>query len=416
MDRFLIKKLVTSIIFILILMFFCIQNIRTSWKPLVNTEAEIQIKNNNESDLEHKGTFMSKLEYLQEKIKSIESTINENTYKRYKFVEFYGFLNNIMGKNEEANFEVIKDKDNMLHYSYFANGPKDTDEFAERTMNFKNNIQDKEVKVIYLMPPDKYIKGKTEFFRGLPYNYANETADAYLEDLAERNIDYIDLRENILRRGLEPLDLFYKTDHHWNIQTAFDQYGEIIKILNSSYNMKIDESGYYTNPDNYNFITYKNSFLGSMGRKCGKYYDGVDDFTLVYPKFETSFSFYARTKDKEIRTQGRLEDALISLYNVNSQGDEYAASENRYSAYQLGNHGEVHITNNNNKDGLKVLFIKDSFEVPLSTFFSNVCSETYLIDPRYYDKDIVEFANSKELDIIFISFNPQNISDEFFNF
>ena len=77
MDRFLIKKLVTSIIFILILMFFCIQNIRTSWKPLVNTEAEIQIKNNNESDLEHKGTFMSKLEYLQEKIKSIESTINE---------------------------------------------------------------------------------------------------------------------------------------------------------------------------------------------------------------------------------------------------------------------------------------------------------------------------------------------------
>lgn len=416
LNRFLIKKLVTAIIFIVILMFFCIQNIRTSWRPLIETGAENAVEKGNESGEISKYTFMSKLSYLQEKIESIESTINENTYKRYRFIEVYGFLHNVMGKNEEANFEVIKDKDDILHYTYFADGPKDTEEFAVKTEKFKNNIKDKKVKIIYLMTPDKYIKGKTEFEKGLPYNYANETADNYLQNLAERNIDYIDLRENILRRGLEPLDLFYKTDHHWNIQTAFDQYVELVKMLNSLYDMKIDESGYYTNAENYNFITYKNSYIGSMGRKCGKYYDGVDDFTLVYPKFETSFSFYARTKNQEINSQGRFEDALISVYSINKQSDEYALNENKYDSYQLGNHGEVHITNNNNKNGIKALFIKDSFDVPLSTFFSNICSETYLIDPRYYEKDILKFVNSKELDVIFISFSPQNISDEFFNF
>ena len=153
-----------------------------------------------------------------------------------------------------------------------------------------------------------------------------------------------------------------------------------------------------------------------MGRKCGKYYNGVDDFTLIYPKFETSYSFYARTKDYEINTEGRFEEALLSQYSINNYKNEYALSANKYDTYLFGNQGEVHITNNNNKKGIKVLFIKDSFVLPFAAFFSNVCSDTYLIDPRYYDKNILDFVNSKDIDLIIISFTPQDISDEFFNF
>ncbi|MGM9933495.1 hypothetical protein [uncultured Clostridium sp.] len=432
MNRLLIKKFITSIIFVIILIFFCIQNIITSWIPLKNEALEVrkrkettieaniydEIGVNNPNKVSDIGSdnLIANLDYIQDRIKSIETTINENTYKKYRFIESYGFLQKLMGKKEEGGFEVIKDKDNILHYTYFASEPKETEKFAVKTKDFKDGIINNKVKLIYLMTPDKYIRGKTKFERGIPYNYANETADNYLYDLKEREIDYIDLRENILERGLNPNDLFYKTDHHWNIETAFDQFTEFIEILNSRYDMNIDESGFYRETDNYNFIKYKNSYLGSMGRKCGKYYNGVDDFTLIYPKFETSYSFYARTKDYEINTEGRFEEALLSQYSINNYKNEYALSANKYDTYLFGNQGEVHITNNNNKNGIKVLFIKDSFVLPFAAFFSNVCSDTYLIDPRYYDKNILDFVNSKDIDLIIISFTPQDISDEFFNF
>ena len=48
---------------------------------------------------------------------------------------------------------------------------------------------------------------------------------------------------------------------------------------------------------------------------------------------------------------------------------------------------------------------------------STVCSEVYLVDPRYYKESILEYVNSIEnLDIAFISFSPQDLTDEFFNF
>lgn len=416
MNRLFIKKLITSIIFLIILLFFCIQNILTSWEPLKNQFVKSNKKILESENDVSKRSLLSRVDYIKDKIALLDTAINENTYERYKFIEAYGYLQKLMGKNEEGNFEVVKDYDNILHYTYFTSGPKNTEEFAVKTKIFKDKIKNQNTKIIYLMTPDKYIQGKTKLENGLPYNYANEAADKYIGFLKDKNIDYIDLRENIVQRNLEPEELFFKTDHHWNIQTAFDQYKQLINILNTTYEMNVDEDGFYRNSDNYNYITYKNSYIGSMGRKCGKYYDGIDDFTLVFPKFETSYSFYSRTNEYEIDTEGRFEEALLSVHTLNNDKSEYSLDSDKYSTYLFGNQGEVHITNNNNKNGLKVLFIKDSFAVPLSAFFSNVCSDTYLIDPRYYDKNLVDFANSKEFDIIFVSFTPQSISEEFFNF
>ena len=66
--------------------------------------------------------------------------------------------------------------------------------------------------------------------------------------------------------------------------------------------------------------------------------------------------------------------------------------------------------------GIKVLFIKDSFSLPLSAFLSNVCSDVYLVDPRYYDGDITDLTNKLKTDFVFVTFSPPNLTMEFFNF
>ena len=82
----------------------------------------------------------------------------------------------------------------------------------------------------------------------------------------------------------------------------------------------------------------------------------------------------------------------------------------------MGNHGIVHVTNEDNRNGMKVMFIKDSYTVPLAAFLSTTVSDVYMIDPRYYDGDIAEYINDTDLDMVIVSFYPQNLTQEFFKF
>jgi hypothetical protein len=154
-----------------------------------------------------------------------------------------------------------------------------------------------------------------------------------------------------------------------------------------------------------------------MGRKTGAYYDGVDDFTLIYPKFKTSYEYYSKSGEQEATLDGRFEEALLTVSPFRNEKGVYALEGDKYSTYLFGNRGIVHVQNKDNPQGPKVLFIKDSLTVPLAAFFSTVCSDVYLVDPRYYKDDIPKFVNGiNGLDFVFMSFSPQDLTEEFFPF
>lgn len=416
-NRIFKKKFITSILCLILIYLFAIKNITVSYKPIISAINSRISFINNELDFTNKQKgFVQKLDNFDNIINSIEDAINENVYSRYRMIETYGYIQKLMCKNEISNFEVIKDKEGLMHYSYFTEEPNPIDIIGDNTERFKDNIKDKNIKFIYMMTPDKYVPGKTRFYKGLPYNYANETADNFLEYINRKNIDYIDLRKHIMDSPKNNSELFYKTDHHWRVETAFDEFVNLAYKLNDEYGKEIKYLDYYTDKNNYNFVTYKNSFLGSMGRKTGYYYDGVDDFTVVFPKFKTNYTFYYRTGDHEVNLKGRFEDILINSHVLNNDRNIYSTESDKYSSYLMGNQGVVHITNEDNKNGIKVMFIKDSYTVPLAAFLSTAVSDVYMIDPRSYDGDITEYINNTELDVVIVSFYPQNLTEEFFKF
>lgn len=399
-NRFFKKNFMAAILFIIFIFIFSGLNLFVSYKPIV--ECLNNAKTSNSS--------------MRDTIKDLETTINENVFERYKFIDGYGYIQRLMGKNEESNFEVIKDEQGLSHYTFFANKPNQVKEIARRTIAFSKNVETSQKKFIYLMPPDKYIEGITKFPTGIPYNYANETADNFLEELKKSNISTIDLRDGLNSLGIPDDEIFFKTDHHWRIPTVFWEYGKLVEKLNDDYGLKLDESGFYRNKENYNIIKYNNVYIGSMGRKAGVYYSGIDDFTLIYPKFKTDYEFYAKTGEQESKLQGRFEDALLAVYPLRVRMDTYALEADKYFSYLYGNQGVVHVKNKEVLDGPKFLFIKDSLTVPLSAFLSTVSSDIYLIDPRYYKEDIVEFAKQVDVDFVFMAFYPQNLVKEFFPF
>jgi hypothetical protein len=346
---------------------------------------------------------------------TFDAFANEDVFSKMNLIETYGFLQKLMLKNEQNNFEVIRDTDGKLHYANFADGPNDVKEIVNAVSALNRALFSTGSKLTVLMPPDKVLQGVTTFDEALPYSYHNETADRFLEAMLLRGIKAIDFRDSILDSGIPSQDIFFDTDHHWTIESNFWAFTHIVEQFNEIYDLDLDPEGFYTDPENYNFITYEKSYLGSMGRKTGVIYAGADDFTVIFPKFETKYRFDAFNPLYEVHSEGRFEDALIIGYPFNIQNYEQSINTDKYFAYLQGNQSIVTIKNEFS-DGPRVLIIKDSMSVPMTAFLSTVCSEVVLIDPRFYEENIIEYAVEGGFDHVLVSIYPQNLTPEFFDY
>ena len=267
--------------------------------------------------------------------------------------------------------------------------------------------------MLFVLPPDKYIEGHTTFAKGLPYHMANETADGFLKQLDEYGIGNLDLRDYLKDSGMDLSDAFYTTDHHWKIETAFWASSQFCRWLNENYGENLDPEGFYEDLDQYNQVVYKEIALGSMGRKTGRYYAGVDDFTLIYPKFATHYK-YTNTIEPDLEFGGRFEEALMATPVIRQSAKPF--DTDMYMTYLYGNPAFSHIENLDQPDGINLCIIKDSFAVPFAAFTSLRCHTVDMIDPRYFTGDYEEQLNGNDYDYVIVMISPQDLVEDFFPF
>lgn len=352
---------------------------------------------------------------LQETFQSIDGIINENMAGRYDFIEGYGYLQNLLDKHEVNNLEVIQGSDGILYYQDYKNGPADTSEITARIKRLYDYEKQKGTKTVVLLTPDKFIRKKSKLETGSPYNYANETADVYKKQLQSMQIPIVDFR-TALENSSQTIDqLVYKTDHHWRIETAFQAFKLFVEEFNAHNTVQLDTQNIARKEENYNFIKYPASFLGSQGRTTGASYHGLDDFTYIYPKFITSFTYEWAYQGSQFTKEGRFEQALTNPRYLQMPAG-YDPIHDKYTAYLDGNAGIAKIHNNQVHNGIKVLFIKDSYTLPLAAFFATVCEDIELIDPRYYDQDVETYIRKNTYTHVFVSFSAQSLDPSFFPF
>lgn len=345
----------------------------------------------------------------------ISAVMDESVPYKMLWIESYGYMQKLLFKEEENNFEVIQDSEGKLHYAFFADEANDVSSIV-RTVNILNwKLVPSKADLVVLMPPDKVIEGYTQFSEGLPYSYSNETADNFLFELEESGISTFDFRDKISSSQLDKSNIFFKTDHHWTVESGFWAFTELVSYLEDR-GYQLDPEKFYTDSDNYNFITYPESYIGSMGRKTGVLYGGVDDFTLIYPKYKTNLNYTAISPGVNIETSGRFEDALLNGYAFNLKDYDSIMNADKYFSYLYGNQAFVSIINNDKPDGIRVLMIKDSMSVPMASFLSTVVKEIVLIDPRYYKEDISQYAHEEKFDLVLVSIYPPNLTEEFFEY
>lgn len=227
----------------------------------------------------------------------------------------------------------------------------------------------------------------------LPPNYPAYNTLNYQQLLltaADNDIPLLDSLNFFDENNLSGREVFFQTDHHWTPLAGFYLHGAICKELMNRYGFSYNPE--YTNLDNYNVETRENWFLGSFGKKCGRFFTGsrVDDFDLITPLFQTEFIEEIPSKNR-VRT-GEFINTL--LYTGLLKKDYYQV--NNYSVYSGGDYRLQKITNCSIEDGDVLLVVRRSYGCVVTPFLALHAKELHVIDDREGSYPAGEIINLEE--------------------
>lgn len=341
-------------------------------------------------------------------IASLETAVNEDAFQHRNFIELFGLTQKAMGKNivpDSAYGALYKTPANQITFAVMK---KDVSKELEQIRTLKSQLDEIGIPLLYIQAPFK-LPEKDGQLPPTVKDYANENADEFLFGLSQSKIDYLDLRPVFWSSGMDQNQLFFNTDHHWTIEGAFFSLGPIIEKLNQDYAFRIDSQ--MTKIENYKKKTYQDFYIGSMGRRVGKQYGGVDDFTLITPDFETNYTLYERDYRGEKIYEGTFEEAVLTKDYLNK---EAPLDTNRYAVYH-GDNAELEFINHNVDRG-KILMIKDSFGLPIYSFLSLGVHETRALDVRLYKGSVFEYAKKYRPEVVIILYNADCFGSVMFDF
>ena len=255
-----------------------------------------------------------------------ESDINEKN----GFIDLNGLFYRLCHVDcvKDIGYEVVKMKNNQLT---FINDYASPIGVEQDYIKLKSYVSSYGGDFIYIQAPFKINKYKEELPVGIT-DGTNRIADDFLAELEKNQIEYIDLREIIENSDeVELQDIFYNTDHHWNLTGGLWCTNQVSRYFHKKYGIALNEVALDEN--NYNMETYEDFYLGSQGRRVGKYYAGLDDVVYPIPLFETDMSYSIPTVG--YYSEGEFRDlCLVPLRDTFNNVDLY--ERNAYAILSAG--------------------------------------------------------------------------------
>lgn len=300
-----------------------------------------------------------------------------------KNLSYYNFMMDLNSlRLRLTGTDVVKKDDKTVirmtnGYLTWLNGNTSSKKIKSGIENLKI-LQDKAEsngsEFLYVMCPEKGYFG--EYPTGYT-NYARDNMNETAKAAEKAGVNYLNLSECMNADGLNCESSYFITDHHWKPETGLYASGKICQTLSDKYGFSFNSD--YTDISNYNIKTYENWFLGSQGKKVGKYFTskGVDDINIITPKSDTSFKM--EIPSKGVKKSGSFEEVLLEKKNIEKK-DMYTT--NPYATYSGGDFRMQIIRNNNNTKGKTFLVIRDSYACVVTPFLAMNAKEVHVADIR----------------------------------
>ena len=150
--------------------------------------------------------------------------------------------------------------------------------------------------------------------------------------------------------------MYYRTDHHWTTEGAFYAYTKISEWIKEQTEKELDPV--LIDLENYRIDTYHQWHLGMRGQRTGAAFAGIDDYDLIYPKFETHI-------------KKRDDGTVLSLYDALVRTDLFqkANAQNRYTYDAAYTANDINnLVSLDAKTDLKVWLLSDSFQQAIKPY------------------------------------------------
>ena len=344
---------------------------------------------------------------------ALEERFDEYFPLQTRFVTLNGGLSRLLG--QRAVNERYRLDNGQLTYVI----PElDVNEIARQTVEFAQALREEGIPFLFVNTPFKIDPEDKQLPVGVE-DYSNENADRFLSVLRDNGVPTLDLRERERAEGLDHYSLFYPTDHHWTAETGFWAFREIVSRL-AAEDASFTVDGLVLDGGEYEKTVLRDVYLGSHGRRVGPWYAGMDDLSLIEPRFDTSLRFLAA--DTGEVHEGDFSEAL--LFPEMLEGDPFLRS--RYDVYLGGEYARMLLTNGSAAQGLevqstpkKLLIFKDSFSLVLAPFMALGYEETEWLDLRLTPSGGLDAVLAAEPDAVLVVYNPGAYEDnnwEMFDF
>lgn len=323
----------------------------------------------------------------------------------------YGGVNRTLGIRYIPDQEVgvTKLDDGQLSYGIGRLGDDRLDGYVENTARLKTKLESRGVPLIYVQVPFKTgMEGGLE--RGTA-DYSDCNSDRLISGLSSEGVGVLDLRRE-MRGRMSADEMFFRTDHHWRPEAALMAAGILGGRLHNDFGLCYDEAAF--DPGTYDTETYRNYYLGALGKKTGATYAGTDDFTLLTPQNSPDFRVTWRRDGKTFSRRGKFGEALVDR-SIISRGDLYHRVS--YDAYMNGRGAIATVVNEDSGSRGSILLMGDSYSWCMVPFLAMNYGRVTAVDMRdFIGVSLWEYLEKNSFDCVVIAYNPASLEGRNFSF
>lgn len=330
----------------------------------------------------------------------IKEAYGAHLFGKTALVDLGGAFARLIGRRSYHGVSVLDN--GMLDYD--ALEETDTAALGGEIVALRDRFAQMQTPFLFVSVPCKTDSEKT-LVGAYQVHYGVENAAALVAQIEKMGVDTLDLRPKLARDASAVERYFYRTDHHWNTDGAFLAAQSILEHLSKTLKREVDLSA--LDSAEWHREVYQNWFLGSHGKRVGRFFGGVDDLFVYTPRYPTKMQMEIPLHGAVF--EGDFEETVLRKEYLDSP--DYFA-ENPYVCYIGGDYPLVVHRNGLAKNDLSVLLIKDSFSIPVQAFLSTALSRLDVIDPRYLRGERVEdYIEEGKYDVVILMINPSVYED-----
>ena len=318
---------------------------------------------------------------------SVDTVLSGEFSEKFEtyFADHFPQRNMWVGLNSYYNLGIGLNGRNGVYNSadgYLINVPVDKENYVRKNIRvlaeFKEKIGDVPMTVM-LAPSTGYIASYNDD------TYFAETA----KTLGESGVNFVDLRETFKQKYAEGVQLYYRTDHHWTTDGAYEGYVKLCEKLGVQ----------PADKDSFAKTAY-GGFYGTTYSTSGYWLTKPDSIT-VYDNQENT--------DKNITvkiSEDGKDNHYGSMFFYN-----HIDEDDKYPVFLDGNHALTEIQNKNAKNGT-IVVIKDSFSHSLAPFLAENYSKVVLVDLRYYKQSVSDLIKKENPEQVVALYGIDNLATD----